>query len=190
MRAYLIGPFICDVPVEWLEQGVLLCVLCWAAFVDCRERRIPNALIAVALCVWVALAVAAVRFGGVLLPRVLGRVLSGLLLGGGALGLALALKRKTGRLSLGGGDVKLLAVVGLYLSFVDGALAVDLACICAVGWSCVRTLVNRRRPTTGLGAGGGPGVGDGFRTVRTQTFAFAPWLLLGSTLVVARRWLV
>lgn len=58
-------------------------------------------------------------------------------LGGGALVVSAVYEALTGRYSMGGGDVKLLAVLGLYLGLWTGLVALLIACICAVTLSVV-----------------------------------------------------
>ena len=50
-------------------------------------------------------------------------------LGGGLLAISLVMDRILGRDSLGGGDIKLLAVVGLYLGPIASLFALVLACM-------------------------------------------------------------
>lgn len=175
---YAAAPYACGALIPGFEQGMLLCVLGLAAFFDCRVRRIPNRLVLAALGGWALLAVAGLCLGAVRPAVLAARVVSGLLLSGGACALALALYRITGRVSLGGGDVKLLAVLGLYLGFVRGVFAVVIACALAVAWQCARALLTMR----------GAGCGRRLARLRSATFAFAPWLLAGAALVVARMW--
>ena len=55
-------------------------------------------------------------------------VLAGVLFGGGILLVSLALDRILGKESLGGGDVKLLGVCGLYLGLVGTLFTLMFAC--------------------------------------------------------------
>ncbi len=56
-------------------------------------------------------------------------VAAGLAFGGGLLGVSLVMDRLMGRDTLGGGDIKLFAVVGLYLGFVGTLFALVIACV-------------------------------------------------------------
>ena len=56
-------------------------------------------------------------------------VAAGLVFGGGLLGVSLVMDRLMGRDTLGGGDIKLFAVVGLYLGFVGTLFALVIACV-------------------------------------------------------------
>lgn len=155
------------VPVAWLERAVLLVALGAAAWVDGRTRRIPNGLIVATLVAWVGLiGVRVVRYG-LGSGFALGRVGAALALAGASLALAFAVKRRTGEVPLGGGDVKLLLVMGLYLGFLEAVAAVGAGCVLAVLCSGVRCVVCR---------------GD-LRSLRGATFALAPWLFAGTALV-------
>ena len=56
-------------------------------------------------------------------------MLAGIALGGGLLLISLAMDRILGRESMGGGDIKLMAVVGLYLGPIGAMFALVLACV-------------------------------------------------------------
>lgn len=117
-----------------------------AAVVDFKTRRIPNALIAVFLTTWAVWHVLAFILGanwqqglfatlGVL-PKACastsGELCGGLLLGGGLLAVALLFEKASGRSSFGGGDIKLLFVVGLYLGCFRGLVCLAVACVVTV----------------------------------------------------------
>ena len=60
---------------------------------------------------------------------VLKSVLAAVAFGGGLLAVSLVMDRLLGRDTLGGGDIKLFAVVGLYLGFIGSLFALMLACV-------------------------------------------------------------
>ena len=124
--------------------ALFLVLLAWASAIDLRERRIPNKLVAAIAVLWLAVRVllaamaaacSAGAFGvgaqmwyaasaaSVATIRVspfgltLGDGLVGaLVLGGGSLAASIAFEHLAQRPSMGGGDIKLLAVVGLFLA--------------------------------------------------------------------------
>lgn len=107
------------------ESLILACVLVWLALVDLDTMELPG----------VPMLAAAVSFL-VFLPaypdplrRLLWGALGALCIGGGVLAVSLAADKVMGRETMGGGDVKLLALLGLYLGPDGGLLLLILACI-------------------------------------------------------------
>lgn len=172
--------------------ALFLVLLVWASAIDLRERRIPNKLVVAMATLWLAarvlLAVMAVAcsvgaFGvdaqmgnaasaaSVAAMRVspfgltLGDGLVGtLVLGGGSLAVSIAFEGLAQRPSMGGGDIKLLAVVGLFLGWERGLWCLFAACLVVL----VMQVVSRFRE-------GGKGIGS-------QTFPFAPAILVGAVI--------
>ena len=70
--------------------------------------------------------------------EILRAVLAGLAFGGGLLLLSLVMDKVLKRESLGGGDVKLFAVVGLYLGFVGTLFCMMLSCVLGLLFAAVR----------------------------------------------------
>lgn len=169
--------------------ALFLVLLAWASAIDLRERRIPNKLVAAMAVLWLAMRVllavmvaacSAGAFGSgaqmwyaasaasVATIRVspfgltLGDGLVGaLVLGGGSLAASIAFEHLAKRPSMGGGDIKLLAVVGLFLGWERGLWCLFAACLIVL----VMQVVSRVRE-------GGKGIGS-------QTFPFAPAILVG-----------
>ena len=169
--------------------ALFLVLLAWASAIDLRERRIPNKLVAAMAVLWLAVrvllaAMAAACSAGAfgsgaqigdaalvasatmmrMIPfgLTLGDGLVGaLVLGGGSLAASIAFERLVKRPSMGGGDVKLLAVVGLFLGWERGLWCLFAACLVIL----VMQVVSRVRE-------GGKGIGS-------QTFPFAPAILVG-----------
>lgn len=169
--------------------ALFLVLLAWASAIDLRERRIPNKLVAAMAVLWLAVRVllaamvaacCAAGFGlgaqigdaavvaSATTMRVspfgltLGDGLVGtLVLGGGSLAVSIAFERLAQRPSMGGGDVKLLAAVGLFLGWERGLWCLFAACLVVL----VMQMASRFRE-------GGKGVGS-------QMFPFAPAILVG-----------
>lgn len=168
---------------------LFLVLLTWASAIDLRERRIPNKLVVAMVVLWlvarVLLAVMAVAcsvgaFGSgvqagdaasavsVATMRVspfgltLGDGLVGaLVLGGGSLAVSIAFERLAQRPSMGGGDIKLLAAVGLFLGWERGLWCLFAACLVVL----VMQMASRFR--------------EGGKGIASQTFPFAPAILVG-----------
>lgn len=168
--------------------ALFLVLLAWASAIDLRERRIPNKLVAAMAVLWLAVrvllaAMAAVCSAGFGVGAQMGNAASAasvatmrvspfgltlgdglvgaLVLGGGSLAVSIAFERLAQRPSMGGGDIKLLAVVGLFLGWERGLWCLFAACLVVL----VMQMVSRVRE-------GGKGIGS-------QTFPFAPAILVG-----------
>lgn len=169
--------------------ALFLVLLAWASAIDLRERRIPNKLVAAMAVLWLAVRVllaamaaacCAAGFGvdaqmgnaalvaSAATMRVppfgltLGDGLVGaLVLGGGSLAVSIAFERLAQRPSMGGGDIKLLAAVGLFLGWERGLWCLFAACLIVL----VMQVVSRVR--------------EGEKGIASQTFPFAPAILVG-----------
>ena len=112
--------------------------LIWAAAVDARRRIIPNAAVAAGCAGWLVLLVAAELAGIDVRVAAASGLAAGLLLLAGLLVFAVVFERASGRASMGGGDIKLLAACGLYLGLVRALVALMAACILALAVEAVR----------------------------------------------------
>lgn len=169
--------------------ALFLVLLAWASAIDLRERRIPNKLVAAMAVLWLAVRVllaamaaacCAAGFGSgaqigdaalvvsatmmrmIPFGLTLGDGLVGaLVLGGGSLAVSIAFERLAQRPSMGGGDIKLLAVVGLFLGWERGLWCLFAACLIVL----VMQMASRFR--------------EGGKGIASQTFPFAPAILVG-----------
>ncbi|MCR5825207.1 MAG: prepilin peptidase [Oscillospiraceae bacterium] len=114
-----------DLTVLCLRNWLFLCCLLLLSLVDWDSFEIPDGCHVFSIVVWVA----AAPFLGWLWRDAAMHVLCAFACGGALLGISLALDKLLGRDSLGGGDIKLFFVVGLYLGFVGTLFAVILACV-------------------------------------------------------------
>ncbi len=167
-----------------LRNSIFCSILLVISFVDLRKRIIPNGLVAV-LCVWWAFCtiLTGVACGVEVARSVLAEgIVGALALGGGVLMLCLLYERLRKRESFGGGDVKLIAVIGLYLSLEGGCLALLLACAAGIAWSFIVSLVMRKPAQQSVAVH--------LRSKKEdpssfyQTMPFAPALTLGSLLAL------
>lgn len=169
--------------------ALFLVLLAWASAIDLRERRIPNKLVAAMAVLWLAVRVllaamtaacCAAGFGSgaqigdaalvasatmmrmIPFGLTLGDGLVGaLVLGGGSLAASIAFEHLAHRPSMGGGDIKLLAVVGLFLGWERGLWCLFAACLVVL----VTQMASRFR--------------EGGKGIVSQTFPFAPAILVG-----------
>lgn len=169
--------------------ALFLVLLAWASAIDLRERRIPNKLVAAMAVLWLvvrillaamaaacsagafgvdaqigdaALVASATMMRMIPFGLTLGDGLVGaLVLGGGSLAVSIAFERLAQRPSMGGGDVKLLAAVGLFLGWERGLRCLFAACLVVLAMQ----VVSRVR--------------EGGKGIASQTFPFAPAILVG-----------
>ena len=130
-----------DLTVLTLRNLVFLCCLFCLSLVDLESYIIPDGCILISLFAWLA----ALPFTGMGWSEIGLHMLSGFVIGGAILLLSLAMDRILHRESMGGGDIKLFAVVGLYLGFAASLFAVILACILGLLFALVRRLLPGRR---------------------------------------------
>ena len=168
--------------------ALFLVLLTWASAIDLRERRIPSKLVTAMAALWLsvrvllAAIVAACSAGAFGVDAQMGNAASAasvaamrvspfgltlgdglvgaLVLGGGSLAVSIAFERLAQRPSMGGGDIKLLAVVGLFLGWERGLWCLFAACLVVL----VTQMTSRFR--------------EGGKEIGSQTFPFAPAILV------------
>jgi len=123
-----------DLTALCLRNWVFLCCLFCLALVDLESFEIPDGCLILAAAAWVL----ALPFTGAQGREIGQSVLSGVVFGGGLLLLSLLLDHILQKESLGGGDIKLFAVVGLYLGLIGTLFAVMLACILGLAFAHLR----------------------------------------------------
>ena len=114
-----------DLTIICLRNWVMICCLFCLSLVDFESRIIPNGTLLFAVGAWVV----AEPFLFDNLVRTLSHIGTGLLISGGLLLISMVMDRVLKRESLGGGDVKLFAVVGLYLGLLPSIFALILSCV-------------------------------------------------------------
>lgn len=114
-----------DLTVECLRNWVFLCCLFVLSLTDIEVYEIPDGCLITAAAVWVA--ALPLLWSGWL--QVLLHAAAAAALGGGLLVISLALDRILKKETLGGGDIKLFALVGLYLGPAGALLALILSCV-------------------------------------------------------------
>lgn len=184
-------------------------VLAWAAWTDLKQRRIPNASVLALGALWLAWRVAlgavalaqpgasatlapqeafataflqADPFG---LPSVASSLVAAAVFGGGLLAFALAWEAVAKREALGGGDVKLMAALALFLG--PGRSAVCLLVACVVALAGVAAGSRRRDEGAAAAAADGaedPGPGGAPERPPRVTFPFGPALAIGAVIAL------
>ena len=114
-----------DLTVLCARNYVFLCCLFLLTLTDLEDMTIPDGCHIAALIAWLA----AAPFVFSAWRDALNPLIAAVLFGGGLLAVSLVMDKLLGRDSLGGGDIKLFAVVGLYLGIVGSLFALMLACV-------------------------------------------------------------
>lgn len=104
---------------------IFLCCLFLLTLTDLEDMIIPDGCHIVAAGAW--LVFLPLTFTG--WRDVLFHLLAAVVYGGGLLGVSLIMDKVMGRDTMGGGDIKLFAVVGLYLGMVGTLFAMMMACV-------------------------------------------------------------
>ena len=139
-----------DISVLCLRNYVFLCMLFMLTLTDIDDMIIPDGCHVVSVIAWIV--TAPFIFSG--WKEAMGYVLAGLIFGGGLLAISLVLDRIMGRDTLGGGDIKLIAVAGLYLGMIGTLFALIIACTGGLLFN----ILNKKASEKG------------------STFPFGPWI--------------
>ena len=127
---------LCCFGLTWLclRNWGFLCCLFLLSLVDAEIKEIPDGCLIAAVLIWVL----TLPFLWSGLRDLLLHVGAGIAYGAGVLLLSLAMDRLLKKESLGGGDVKLLAVIGLYLGFVQTLFCLLLSCVIGLAQALLR----------------------------------------------------
>lgn len=145
-----------DSPVLCLRNWVMICCLFCLSLVDFESQIIPNGTLLIAAGAWLV----AEPFLFENWAKTIGHIVTGALLFGGLLLIANVMDRILKQDSLGGGDIKLFAVVGLYLGLLPGLFALVLSCVLGLAVNLPRR--------------------HGDRT----PFPFGPWIAVGTAIML------
>ena len=122
-----------DLTVLCLRNLLFLGCLFLLTLTDLEDMIIPDGCLIAAVLIWLA----ALPFVFTGWGDVARSVAAALVFGGGLLGVSLVMDRLMGRDTLGGGDIKLFAVVGLYLGIIGTLFALLAACVIGLLFSVV-----------------------------------------------------
>lgn len=117
---------------ETAEYLLLFSALFLLALIDGDTMEMPDGVHVFAMAVYLVFLPFTTGFGSILRG-----LLGAAVLGGGMLVLALLLGFVLKKDALGGGDVKLFAVLGFYLGFAQGILMIIFACIAGLVFACM-----------------------------------------------------
>ncbi|MCH3960592.1 MAG: prepilin peptidase [Solobacterium sp.] len=113
-----------QIPLEW----GMTCALLGLSLVDLAKYEIPDGYLIFG-AVWWLLGMGVEALLGVnTLPQIKNGAIGAVCLGGGILVISLIMDKVLKKESMGGGDIKLLFVAGLYLGALNGLFSLMLAC--------------------------------------------------------------
>ena len=126
-----------DISLQTLEGWLLACVLLACAFADLEGYIIPDRFIAAGVVLFiVTLLIEPEPF-----HRLTDGLIGGVTVAGGLLLLSLYMDKRMQRETLGGGDIKLLFLTGLFFGWKGNLLCLVLACVVGIVWG----LAGKRR---------------------------------------------
>lgn len=123
-----------DISLRTLEAWAVACLLLACAFADLEGYIIPDRFIAVGVVLFIVTLFFVPDPG----KRALDGLIGGVAVGGGVLLLALLMEKLLRRDAMGGGDIKLLFLTGLFLGWQKNLLCLLLACVVGLLWGLVR----------------------------------------------------
>lgn len=166
-----------DITVLCLRNYVLLAVLFLLTLTDIETMEIPDSCHVIAAAAWAVTAPFIYRIGTAAPDRtlfgvdltlpidiktILLHIAAGLVFGGGLLAMSLIMDRIMKRDTLGGGDIKLIAVVGLYMGFIGTLFVLILSCITGLVFNLI------------LNAG----------KDESRPFPFGPWIAVSTVIIL------
>ena len=131
--------------IDAVVTMALVCILMAIALVDLDTFEIPNGLILGGIGLWVVTlvlrlvmpeafvsSVGSAPAYAVVLDELVNGLAGGLIIGGAMLLISIIFDKVTGKESLGGGDIKLFFMVGLFLGVLGGLLNLILSCVMGI----------------------------------------------------------
>ncbi len=115
-----------DISIVTLKYLVLACILLGLALVDLEIFEIPNGFVIAGIVWWLVMLPFA---EGDVIHELISGGIGGFAMGGAMLLLSLLFDKVTGKESLGGGDIKLFFMVGLYQGIFGGLLNLIFSCV-------------------------------------------------------------
>lgn len=119
----------CALNIEVVMQWGLTCALLGLSVVDLDKYEIPDGYIIFSIVWWCAGMLAEYLSGMDVWATAVQGLLAGIGIAGSILVLSLIMDKVLKKESMGGGDIKLLFVIGLYLGPLNGLFTLILACV-------------------------------------------------------------
>ncbi|WP_026509072.1 prepilin peptidase [Butyrivibrio sp. LC3010] len=124
---------------EWILTGCLFAI----ALTDLESYEIPDMLLIVALISWICFSVVEFILGISSIKFIIQSILTGLLFGAAILIISLVMDKLLKKDSLGGGDIKLFALLGVYLGFAKTYELIILSCILGLIFAFLRKRIDK-----------------------------------------------
>ncbi len=123
----------------WFLTGCLFVI----ALTDLENFEIPDGALITGAVSWLIFTAAELVLGIHDIKWVLHHLLAGLLIGGVMLLISLVMDKVLGRDSMGGGDIKLFSLLGLYLGYAGSYELVILSCIVGLLFAGARKVLSK-----------------------------------------------
>ena len=108
-----------DLSAALVSNLIFGCCLFCLSLVDLECYRIPNGCLLISAAAWFAI----LPWSGMTIREILLHFVSAVVFGGSVLIISLLFDHILGKESMGGGDIKLLALMGLYLGLISSLFA-------------------------------------------------------------------
>lgn len=131
---------------SFVVYALFLALLAYASWVDLRTLRIPDIISVALFMLWLAWRLA-VHFLGIDSPITFSDgIVAAVALGGSLLLLTTLFEAATHKRAMGGGDIKLLTMVGLFLGIEGGLLCLFVSCAASVLLSAILPSLGWKAP--------------------------------------------
>lgn len=121
--------------IEGLRNMILVGCLFTLSIVDIESYEIPDGLLLIGLITWIVTVPFVYNIKTPLI--IVHHILAGLVCGGIMLAASLIMDKFLGKESMGGGDIKLYGLMGLYLGYLGSYLLVLVSCIVGLVFAAV-----------------------------------------------------
>lgn len=122
-----------------------------ACVTDLRRRIIPNWIIVALICIWAVWKLCAWALYGST-AGVADEIAASCLFGGGLFAFGILYERITGKTGMGGGDVKLMGAVALYLGIYGSTVCLLAACALSIPLAAIVPRTRFAQPDEKAGA--------------------------------------
>ena len=122
-----------DLTPEFTRDMLFVCCLFTLSAVDLESMIIPDRFLILSAVIWIVF----LPFMGYSTQDIILHLAAAVIYFAAFLGISLVMDKILGKDSLGGGDIKLFAVMGLYLGVVSSVFAVIIACFIGLAFAFI-----------------------------------------------------